>query len=497
MIGWRERAGAMVECEKRPASGSWGMAATNHPLASAAAVEALAAGGNAVDAAIAAMFTLYVVEPMSVGLLGGGTTHIRTPEGRHVVLDGLCTAPAAAHADMFAALPVERFSFTDVKDQRNSVGVEAFAVPGNLATLCEAANRFARLPLHALLAPATRHASSGFAVTPYLANSIAVDAADIARDAHTASLLMPGGEPLTAGARLVQAALAKTLLAVAEDGAAALHGGEIGRRLADHVARMGGLVTLEDLRGYRVVERDPIRGTYRGLEIVGPPPPASGGVHVVQMLNVLEGFEIAPLGFGTPAGLHLIAEVLKLTFADRTAVTADPAFVDVPVERLISKEYAGERRSDLDANRARHWAAGVAVSEATGTTHVTVADDGGWIVSATHSIGPGSFGAKVLVPGLGLFLNDYMSDFDPRPGRAQSIAPGKRPTSSQSPMIAIRDGKPVFALGLPGGLRIFGSAMQAILNLIDHGMSLQEAVEAPRLWTQGHDVEVEPGFRRP
>ncbi len=470
------------------------MAVTNHPLASAAAVEAIAAGGNSVDAAVAALFTLYVVEPMNVGLLGGGTTHIRTPEGEHIVLDGLCTAPAAAHADMFEPLPVEKFSFEDVKDRRNAVGVEACAVPGNLAMICEAATRFARLPLAHLMEPAKRHASNGFRVTPYLANSIAGGAADIARDVPMAALLMPGGKPLAAGERLVQGALAGTLRAITHDGAAALHEGEIGRKLSDHIASMGGHVTRQDLRNYRVVERDAVHGIYRGHEIFGPPPPVSSGVHILQMLNILEGFDIAGLGFGTPDGLHLIAEVLKIAFADRTAVMADPAFFEVPVKRLISKEYASEKRRDLDIARVRQWSSGFDGSEGANTTHVTVADAEGWIVAATHTIGPGLFGANVLVPELGLIANNYMSDFDPRPGRAQSIAPGKRLTSSQSPMIIVKDGKPLYALGLPGGLRIFGSAMQAILNLIDHGMSLQEAVEAPRLWTRGHEVEVEPAF---
>lgn len=491
---WRERAGTLFECEKKPATGSWGMAVTNHPLASAAAVEAIAAGGNAVDAAIAALFTLYVVEPMNVGLLGGGTTHIHTPQGQHIILDGLCTAPTAAHANMFEVLPVEKFSFEDVKDRRNSLGIEAFAVPGNLAMLCEAVTRFARLPLAALMEPAIRYASKGFVVTPYLANSIASGAVDMASDVHMASLFMPGGKALAPGQRLVQDVLAETLSAIAHEGAAALHEGEIGRKLSHHIASLGGHVTMQDLQNYRVVKRDPILGIYRGYEIFGPPPPVSSGAHIAQMLNILEGYDITRLGFGTSECLHLIAEVLKIAFADRTAVMADPAFFDVPLKRLISKEYAREKRLEMDAGRAQYWNAGFSGTEATNTTHVTVADAQGWIVSATHTIGPGLFGANVLVPELGLIANNYMSDFDPRPGRAQSIAPGKRLTSSQSPMIVIKDQGPIYALGLPGGLRIFGSVMQTLLNLIDHGMSLQEAVEAPRIWTRGYEVEVEPGF---
>lgn len=494
MSDWRERAGTRFECEKRPATGSRAMAVTNHPLASAAALEMFAAGGNAVDAAVAAMFTLCVVEPMMVGLLGGGTTHVRTPQGRHFVLDGLCRAPAAARPDMFEPLAVERFAFADVRDRRNALGAEALAVPGIPAMLCEAASRFARLPLAALVEPAARHAANGFPITPYLADSIASGTEEIALDAPLAAQLMPGGTPLAAGDRLVQAELALTLRAIAARGEAAFREGDIPRKLASYVAAKGGHLAERDLRDYGVVVRDAVRGTYRGHEIFGAPPPVSSGVHVAQMLNLLEGYDIARMGFGTSATLHLVAEALKIAFADRSAATADPAFFPVPVERLISKGYADSRRAQVDAGRARSWSAGVAMSEAAHTTHVTLADAEGWVVSATHSIGPGNFGAGFLVPELGLVANNYMGDFDPRPGRPQSIAPGKRPTSSQSPMIVARDGVAAFALGLPGGLRIFGSAMQSILNLVDHGMTLQEAVEAPRLWTRGFEVELEPAF---
>jgi gamma-glutamyltranspeptidase / glutathione hydrolase len=241
------------------------------------------------------------------------------------------------------------------------------------------------------------------------------------------------------------------------------------------------------------VERAPVRGTYRGVEIVGPPPPSSGGVHVVQMLNILEGFDLGALGFGTAATCHLIAEALKIAFADRAAATADPAFVDVPVARLLSKAYAAERRALLDRDQARAWGAGVAAGESPNTTHLTVADGEGRILCATHTINS-LFGARFLIPEVGLIPNNYMALFDPRPGHALSIAPGKRITTSMAPLIALREGRPWVALGLPGGLRIFGSAMQALINLVDHGMSLQEAVEAPRLWTQGQALEVEAGF---
>ena len=250
---------------------------------------------------------------------------------------------------------------------------------------------------------------------------------------------------------------------------------------------------MEDLTAYRTIERDVVRGAYRGVEIVGPPPPSSGGVHVIQMLNLLEGIDIKSMGFGSPAALHLILEVLKIAFADRQVATADPDFVDVPVERLLSKAYAEARRPDIDFARAKFWDAGVALPESPNTTHITVADGDGNLVAATQTINS-TFGARIMIPGTGIVPNNYMFVFDPHPGNALSIAPGKRVTTSMSPIMALRDGRPILALGLPGGLRIFGSAMQALVNKIDHGMSLQEMVEAPRIWTQGHGVEIEDDF---
>jgi gamma-glutamyltranspeptidase/glutathione hydrolase len=211
------------------------------------------------------------------------------------------------------------------------------------------------------------------------------------------------------------------------------------------------------------------------------------------MLNILEGYDIATLGFGSADSVHLLAEVLKIAFADRAAATADPAFVRVPVDRILSKDYANDRRARIDTAHAQAWSAAVAPEGSPYTTHVTVADAMGNVVASTQTINS-LFGARYIVPGTGMIPNNYMHVFDPHPGRASSIAPGKRVTSSMSPVIVLRDGKPVYALGLPGGLRIFPSVMQALCNLIDHGMTVQQAVEAPRVWTQGHALELEGGI---
>lgn len=480
-------------CEKRPATGSRGMVVTNHPLASAAGSEMLLAGGNAVDAAVAALFTLTVVEPMMVGVLGGGVAHIRMADGRHLVLDGLSTAPGRASADMYETLSNEIGRARDVRDRENLVGPKAVAVPGALAGWCQALARFGTLPLADVLAPAIRLAERGFIVSPYLSDCISDCAVDLARDPGLSALFLPGGQPLRPGDRLLQGDYAASLRLIAERGPAALYDGPLGAALTDFMASHGGLIDQADLAAFRVIEREPVRGTYRGFEILGPPPPSSSGVHIVQMLNILEGYDIGALGFGSADAVHLLAEALKIAFADRAVATADPAFIDVPVDRLIAKAYAAERRAGIDLRQAKAWAAGLAGGESADTTHVTVADAAGNVVATTQTIN-GLFGACTQIPGTGMLTNNYMYNFDPHPGRALSIAPGKRVFTSMAPMMALRDGRLAFALGLPGALRIFPSALQAIVNLIDHGMTLQEAVEAPRVWTEGGVLELEQAF---
>jgi len=481
---------ANFTCEKRPATGSKGMMVSNHPLASAAGSEMLLAGGNAIDAAVAALFALTVVEPMMVGILGGGLAHLRLADGSHRVLDGLSPAPLAARPDMYECLSDEIGKARDVRGRENVIGAKAIAVPGALAGWCEALRRFGTLPLADVVAPAIRLAERGFTVTPYLADCTKDSAADLATDPGLKALLLPDGVPIAAGARLRQGEYADSLRLIAEKGAAALYSGPLGAALTAHMARQGGLIAQADLDAFRVIERGPIRGSYRGFEIVGPPPPSSSGVHIVQMLNMLEGYEIGRLGFGSADAVHLTAEALKIAFADRAAATADPDFVTVPVERLISKSYADERRARIDMAHTQRWSAGVTLGDSRNTTHVTVADSFGNVVASTQTIN-GVFGACMQIPGTGMLTNNYMHNFDPHPGRALSIAPGKRVFTSMAPMMALREGRIAYALGLPGGLRIFPSALQALVNLIDHGMSLQEAVEAPRVWTEGGVLELE------
>jgi gamma-glutamyltranspeptidase/glutathione hydrolase len=428
---------------------------------------------------------------MMVGPLGGGVAHIRLADGRHLVLDGLSTAPAAARADMYRPISDSLPDYQETVDRRNNIGVLAMAVPGALAGWCKALAEHGTMPLAEVLRPAIRVATDGYRITAYLCGAIGDAKAELARDPGLAATFLPGGEVPAPGTLLRMPELAASLRLIAAEGPGALYGGAIGQALAAHMAANGGLITMADLEAFQVIERQPIRGEYRGFEVLAPPPPASSGVHMTQMLNVLEGFDLAASGSGTAATIHLLAESLKLAFADRAVATADPAFVNVPVGRLTSKSYAAERRALLRTDAARDWAPGVPPAESANTTHVTVADSFGNIVATTQTINS-LFGARFSIPGTGLIANNYMFNFDPHAGTALSVAPGKRVFTSMAPTIVLKDGKPAFALGLPGGLRIFGSAMQAVINLIDHGMSLQDAVEAPRIWTQGHTLELEP-----
>ncbi|MFD1911203.1 gamma-glutamyltransferase [Halodurantibacterium flavum] len=479
-------------CEKRPASGALGVVVTNAPLGSAAGNEMLAIGGNAIDAAVAAMLTLTVVEPMMVGIAGGGMTHIRLADGRHVVVDALSTAGQGARADMFETVSDSPPAYMETVGRRNLVGASAVAVPGNLRGWCMMQERYGKLPFADVIEPAIRAAERGFQVSAYLNGALHEHRDDLAADPEMARILLPDGAPLPVGSRLRMPDYADSLRLIRSEGAAALHGGALGRALVDRLAQgdMPGHVTLDDLAAYQAVERGAIFGTYRGHTIVGPPPPASSGVHVVQMLNMLENHDIAGMGFGTPEALHLLAGVIRVGFEDRRAASGDPDFVDVPVARFTDKAYA---RACLDRLGAAGAPLAPPVPESRDTTHLTVADRDGNVVASTHTIN-GLFGARIMVPGTGIIPNNYMFNYDPHPGQALSIAPGKRVPTSMAPMMVLRDDRPLYALGLPGGVRIFPSAMQAIVNLIDHRMTLQQAVEAPRIWTEGQHVELEPAY---
>src|ERR1700720_508912 len=356
---WRDRAGTAFNCQKQPASGSRGMVVSNHPLASAAGAEMLAAGGNAIDAAIATLFTLTVVEPMMVGIIGGGMAHIRLADGSHRFVDGQSTVPLAVKPDTYRSKPGSAHNVFDTVDNENLNGPKAVAVPGSLKAWCETLRRFGTMSLADVMQPAIKHASRGFAATPYLHECIVDGAREMRKDKAISAIYLPDGTPLQAGERVVQSEYAETLTYISRHGEAALYTGVLGNILVDYMKAHGGFIGHQDLMSYRTVERSPVRADYRGWEILGPPPPAASGVHIAQMLNILEGYDIAANGFGTAETIHQLAEVLKIAFADRAAASGDPDFINVPVERLTSKAYAKERRGAIDPARAQKWGAGV------------------------------------------------------------------------------------------------------------------------------------------
>ena len=493
-LSWRDRAGTHFVPEKSPVTGSKGVVAANHAIGSAAGLEMLALGGNAFDAAIAALFALNVVEPQMVGLFGAGWINLRLADGTPVIIDNYATSPAAATPEMYTAVSDEWPDYMLAEGRKNQVGYLATGVPGALKGWVEVVETYGRLDLEAVLQPAIRHADRGFHPSPYLIGLIQRNAEDLAARHATADILLRNGAPPTEADTIVQHDLAQTLRTIASEGADALYGGSLGQTVIDDVQNNGGLLTMEDLRNYRTIQREVLRGQYREYELTVPPPPCSGGLHIIQILNLLEGYDVAGLGFGTPEGIHLLAECFKIAFADRSAHVGDPAQMDIPVDWLISKGYADQRRAEIDVTQAVDHAVGMPPSaESSTTTHVTAADAEGNVAALTQTINEG-FGAKVIVPGTGIFLNNTMALFDPHPGFPNSVGPNRRMVSSNAPTIVSKDGRPRLAVGTPGGVRIFPSVLQAIINVIDHGMTLQEAVEAPRVWTQGQVLELESAF---
>ena len=475
------------------------MVVTNHPLASAAAAEMLLGGGNAVDAAVAALFALTVVEPMMVGILGGGVSHLRLPDGRHIVIDDLRRAPAAARADMYEPVSDGVASARDTRDRKNAVGAAAVAVPGALAGWCRCSQRYGTRPLHAGARardpPRRATASSPRPISP---NASAALAADLARDPGLAALFLPGGAAIAGRrARSFKRDYAATCAASRTTGRPRSMAARSATRRRSHRQRNGGTLIASTIsRPTSRSSASRCAAAIAAAAIVGPPPPASGGVHIAQMLNILEGFDIGAMGFGSPDSIHLLAEALKIAFADRAVATADPAFVKVPVERLISKAYA--RR----APRAR--------STCSARRHLRRAGLGGVRICRHHACDRRRCrrqrrrrDADDQRP-----VRRLRADSRHRHDRQQlhvqlrsASGPRALDRAGQARLHldgaddgAARTASVRLALGLPGGLRIFPSALQAIVNLIDHGMSVQEAVEAPRIWTEGGPLELEPAY---
>jgi gamma-glutamyltranspeptidase/glutathione hydrolase len=481
----------LFDTEKCTVSGTRGVVAANHPLAAAAGLEMLAMGGNAIDAAIATLFTLNVVEPMMVGLFGAGWTNMRRADGTYIILDNYSTAPAAATPDLYTPISDTWPDYMETAGRQNKLGYLAVGVPGTLKAWAELVGNYGRLDLETVMQAAIRHAERGFRASQYLHDLIGDNQADLAGCPEASHIFLPDGQPPAPGTLIRQPALAESLRTIAREGAAVLYGGSLGQAIVQGMRQHGGIMTIADLRTYRTIRRQPLTAPYRGYEVTLPAPPCSGGVHILQILRILEGVDVAGLGFGTADAIHVLAECCKIAFSDRATHVGDPASVTVPVDWLISDAYAATRRAGLDMSKATAAMPGIPPTvEAATTTHVTAADAEGNVVAMTQTLN-NAFGAKVMAPGTGILLNNTMALFDPHAGRPNSVGPGKRTVSSMSPTIVTRAGEPFMALGAPGGVRIFPSVLQAIINVIDHGMSLQEAVEAPRVWTQGQELEVE------
>jgi gamma-glutamyltranspeptidase/glutathione hydrolase len=466
-------------------------------------VEILDRGGNAVDAAVATGFALAVTYPRAGNLGGGGFMLIHLAKGNvNTAIDYRETAPAAATATMF----LDAQGKPDAAKSRDS-GL-AVGVPGTVAGLALALQKYGsgKFSLADLIAPALDLAQKGFPVEDDLADSLPAARERLARWPSSAAILLNGSEVLHEGDRLIQFDLADTLQAISDNGPRAFYTGRIAEQIAQAVHQAGGIMTVDDLKKYRAVERAPVRGTYRGYGIVSMPPPSSGGVALIEMLNILEGFKLSKLA--RVDALHDMIEAMKRAYADRAVFMGDPESVTMPLARLTSKQYAAASRAQISA-RATPAAAirpgRPAGSEGKNTTHFSIIDRDGNAVSNTTTLNF-SYGLGLVADGTGVLLNNELDDFTAKPGAANAYGlvgfdknlpgPGKRPLSSMTPTIVLNDGKPFLITGSPGGSRIITAVLQVIVNVIDLHMSLADAVSAPRLHNQWQPDETyaEPGF---
>lgn len=466
----------------RDAKGKLGVVASAKVESSQVGIDILRKGGNAVDAAVATAFALGVLEPNASGIGGGGFLIVKLAHMKEaVVIDFRESAPAAAKPDMY---PIGENG--KVIQAANVIGGLASAVPGEVAGLLYALEHYGskKLTRAQVMQPAIDWAHKGFQVSANLAQSIHDQLNKINKFPATAKLYTSDGLPLESGDTIKNPDLGATLELIARKGTDGFYKGDLARRIVAAVRDAGGILAEEDLANYRIKIRQPVTGTYRGYRIASTPPASSGGIHIIQMLNILENFDVAKLGDGTPAALHLWGETMKLAFADRAKYTADTDFAKVPLEGLTSKAYAKALAAQIDLKKpiATVSAGDPGRYESGSTTSLSVMDRQGNMVAITKTINH-FFGSGVMVPGAGFIMNNEMDDFVPTPGSANSIEPGKRPLSSMSPTLVFDpQGRPFMTLGSPGSARILGAVAGAISNIIDHRMSMQQAVMAPRFF---------------
>jgi gamma-glutamyltranspeptidase/glutathione hydrolase len=466
-----------------------GMVVSASGIASEIGRNVLAAGGNAVDAAIATGFAMAVTYPLAGNIGGGGFMVIRFPDGRATTFDFREEAPQRAAPEMFVD-SAGNYSYNIHHESYKSVGV-----PGTVAGFALAHQKYGKTSWSRLLDPAVNLADSGFIIPAGLAQSLARQLQDFRKYPASVETYSKNGQPYATGERIRQRDLARTLARIRDKGRDGFYLGETAQLLAADMQRNGGLITMEDLAHYQAKERAPIRGTYRGYEITSMPPPSSGGIALVEMLNILEGYDLGAAGHDSPKYVHLVAEAMRRAFVDRARYDGDPDFVQTPVERLTSKSYAAALRRTIEADRASvSTPAQVAQGfESSETTHYSVVDADGMAVSVTYTLEYG-YGLSAVVQGAGFLLNNEMGDFNARPGLTDSTGligtpanlarPGKRMLSSMTPTIISRNGQLVAVVGSPGGRTIINTVLQVILNQIDFNMGIEDAVKAPRFHHQ-------------
>jgi gamma-glutamyltranspeptidase / glutathione hydrolase len=466
-----------------------GMVVTAQHLASDVGSEVLRRGGNAVDAAVAVGYALAVTHPCCGNLGGGGFMTIHLADGRNTFINFREKAPLAARTDMFLDA-----HGNPVSDESLN-GYLAVGVPGTVLGLDTALREYGTLPLPTLIAASIRLAQDGFILTRGDIDVLDEGVTKFREQPNVASIFLNQGRPFKPGERLVQKNLAATLRAISEAGPKTFYQGPIADAVSAASRAHGGLLTREDFAAYTVTESAPITCAYRGYTVLSAPPPSSGGVTLCEMLQVLQAYPLKALGFHSSESLHLITEAMRHAYRDRNAYLGDPAFIENPIARLLSTRHAEQIRARIQPHRATPSSAlgEAAAEEKATTTHYSIVDGKGNAVSVTYTIND-DFGAKVIAGDSGFFLNDEMDDFTAKPGsanlfglvqgKANAIAPGKRPLSSMTPTIVLKDGKPVLVVGAPGGSRIITTVLEIILNVIDHGMTVQEAVDAPRVHHQ-------------
>lgn len=488
-----------------PVKAQHGMVASVDAMATNVGVDILRQGGNAVDAAVAVGFALAVTHPQAGNLGGGGFMLLRTASGRTTAIDFREMAPGHASRDMF----LDKQGNADSKLSLTSH--LASGTPGTVAGFALAAQKYGTLPLSTLLAPAIKLARDGIVVNDALADDLKTYGKEvlITHANSKAIFYKPDGTPWQKGDRLVQKNLAHSLALIAQQGPDAFYKGNIADEIAGEMAQHGGLINKADLAAYRAVERKPVSGTYRGYEVFSMPPPSSGGIHIVQILNILENFDLAKMGFGSADAMQVMAEAEKYAYADRSEYLGDPDFVRVPWQALTSKAYAKSLAQQIDVAKARPSSeikpGKLAPYESNQTTHFSVVDKNGNAVAVTYTLNT-YFGSGIVAGNSGILMNNEMDDFSAKPGtpnvyglvggEANAVQPAKRPLSSMSPTIVAKEGKTWLVTGSPGGSRIITTVLQMVVNSIDFGMNVAEATNAPRFHHQWlpDQLRVEKGF---